>query len=213
MSDLSEFTKPDCVYELNIGKSFTNGSKVSYHQFKYDFTPAAIDKNQEAKVNIGIKNDVSIEVPHVEGASEKYTQFTGNKQPCSNKECVLIFDTKTGQFTLERLESNFFLKKDRLNGSSKAQQLSQRSITPTNENKNAKKMKSETTIETTTPNTSKKDDNSVTTSAKSKVNKDSSLKTESIVKTIKKEEIAAIENTKSSINDLNLSSDSDDAEL
>ena len=31
-----------------------------------DFTPAAIDKNQDARVEIGVKNDVLIEAPHIE---------------------------------------------------------------------------------------------------------------------------------------------------
>ena len=31
-----------------------------------DFTPASIDKNQEAKVMIGERNDVVIQVPHVD---------------------------------------------------------------------------------------------------------------------------------------------------
>ena len=61
MSDLSEFIKPDTPYELNIGSSFTNPSKQLD-----DFTPAAIDRNQEAKVNIGNRNDVTIEFPHIE---------------------------------------------------------------------------------------------------------------------------------------------------
>jgi len=137
MSDLNDFIKPDTVYELNIGTSFTNPSKASFHQFKYDFTPAAIDKNKEAKINIGARNDVAIEFPHVEGSTEKSTQYIGNKQPCSNKECVLIYDTKSGKFTLERLDSNFFLKKDR--------QTVHRSVTPTNlTDKTLKKAKLDT---------------------------------------------------------------------
>jgi hypothetical protein len=36
-----------------------------------DFTPAAIDKNKEAKVNIGARNDVAIEFPHVEVSARK----------------------------------------------------------------------------------------------------------------------------------------------
>ena len=39
---------------------------LSCISFEDDFTPASIDKNQEAKVNIGAKNDVLIQVPHVD---------------------------------------------------------------------------------------------------------------------------------------------------
>jgi hypothetical protein len=49
----------------------------------------------------------------LQGAAQKYTQFTGNKAPCSNKECVLIYDTKTKEFTIERLQTNIILKKSR----------------------------------------------------------------------------------------------------
>ena len=49
----------------------------------------------------------------IKGSAQKYTQFTGNMQPCSTKECVLIYDTKTNEFTLERLQTNFMLKKSR----------------------------------------------------------------------------------------------------
>jgi hypothetical protein len=93
MSDLHEFVEFDKVYELNIGKSFQNGNKsTSHHQFKCnysfykfkctnfkiltfqkdDFTPASIDKNQEAKVNIGANKDVVIQMPHVDVNLFKY---------------------------------------------------------------------------------------------------------------------------------------------
>ena len=34
MSELNDYVDYDKVYELNIGKSFQNGAKVSHHQFK-----------------------------------------------------------------------------------------------------------------------------------------------------------------------------------
>lgn len=34
MGDLNEITKPDIVYELNIGKSFNPGSRAPFYQFK-----------------------------------------------------------------------------------------------------------------------------------------------------------------------------------
>jgi hypothetical protein len=48
-----------------------------------------------------------------QSSAQKYTQFTGNKQPCTTKECILIYDTKTNEFTLERLQSNIILKRSR----------------------------------------------------------------------------------------------------
>lgn len=38
MSDLSEHVEFDKAYELNIGKSFQNGAKSSYHNFKCNKT-------------------------------------------------------------------------------------------------------------------------------------------------------------------------------
>ena len=37
MAELSDFVENDKVYELNIGKTFQNGSKTSYHHFKCNF--------------------------------------------------------------------------------------------------------------------------------------------------------------------------------
>lgn len=93
-------------------------------------------------------------MPHVEGSAERSTHFIGNKQPSSNKDCVLIFDPKTGKFTLERLESNFFLKKDRksqLNQQQPSQSQQSlaltRSITPTNDKQQSSSKKLKTSDE------------------------------------------------------------------
>jgi hypothetical protein len=34
MSEISDYIENDKTYELNIGKTFQNGSKLSYHHFK-----------------------------------------------------------------------------------------------------------------------------------------------------------------------------------
>jgi ELL-associated factor len=97
------------------------------------------------------------------GSTQKYTQFTGNKQATSLKDCILIYDTKTKEFTLERLESNFNLKRSRLEGASKAQIVAPRSITPTVENHNKKKPKNETKTPVSQPtptNNNSKNNNS-----------------------------------------------------
>ena len=86
MSDLSDKIEFDKPYELNIGKTFQPGSKSSFHQIKCkffivlkayfvyyllkfyldDFTPASIDKNHEAKVSIGTKNEVQMQFPNID---------------------------------------------------------------------------------------------------------------------------------------------------
>jgi hypothetical protein len=65
MTSLNSLIDENKEYELVIGKSFQNFSTASYHLFKYDFTPAGIDKNIDAKVEIGVKNDVLIAVSHI----------------------------------------------------------------------------------------------------------------------------------------------------
>ena len=111
------------------------------------------------------------------GSAQKYTQFTGNKQPCTTKECILVYDKRTNEFTLERLQTNFILKRSRLEGSSKAQIITPRSITPTNEN-NAKKKKQEstpsTTTVTTTPTQSQSETKKKPTITQTKTGKESS---------------------------------------
>ena len=61
MSSISSLIEKNIEYELVIGKSFLNVSKSSYNLLKYDFTPASIDKNADARVEIGLKNDILIE--------------------------------------------------------------------------------------------------------------------------------------------------------
>jgi hypothetical protein len=37
MSEISDYIENDKTYELNIGKTFQNGSKISYHHFKCNY--------------------------------------------------------------------------------------------------------------------------------------------------------------------------------
>jgi len=43
--------------------------------FQVDFTPASIDKNQEAQVTIGAKNDIIIQVPHIDVLELSYLEM------------------------------------------------------------------------------------------------------------------------------------------
>lgn len=66
-----------------------------------------------ATVDILPKNEVTVTVPHCDGAGTSQTSvFRGPKKPYS-KECVLIIDHHTGEITLERLSNNIQLKKTR----------------------------------------------------------------------------------------------------
>ncbi|KAK7478923.1 hypothetical protein BaRGS_00029790 [Batillaria attramentaria] len=107
------------THELILGQSFEPNSRVAFHSFRYDFKPASVDTSQEGKVEIGEGHQVTVTVPHVQGAGTSHTVFKGNKKP-SAKECVLIIDHDTGTYTLEKLDQNVFVKKTRIEGSSKA---------------------------------------------------------------------------------------------
>lgn len=100
------------VRELKLGASFTNNKASQYHTIKYDFKPASVDVNKMATVSVGIKNEVTVTVPHLAGAGVPQTVFKGN-QKSYTKECVLFIDRVTGEITLEKLSSNIQVKKTR----------------------------------------------------------------------------------------------------
>lgn len=100
------------VRELKLGSSFTNNRTSQYHTIKYDFKPASVDVNKMATVDVGTNNQVTVTVPHLDGAGVPQTVFKGNQRPYT-KECVLIIDRVTGEITLEKLSSNIQVKKTR----------------------------------------------------------------------------------------------------
>ncbi|KAI0240302.1 hypothetical protein LSAT2_009012 [Lamellibrachia satsuma] len=116
------------VHELKLGGSFDHNAPVAFHSVRYDFKPASVDTSQNSIVEIGQGNSVTVSVPHVEGAGTTHTVYKGNKRPCQ-KECVLIIDHTTGEMTLEKLTNTIQLKKTRLEGSSRVQQMA-RPVTP-----------------------------------------------------------------------------------
>ena len=126
----------DDVHELKFGTSFDSKSSVAFHSIKYDFKPASVDASRESLVEVGEGHQVTVNVPHVEGAGTTHTVYKGNKRE-TPKECILIIDHKTGTFTLEKLSNNIMLKKTRLQGSSKVHsaQGGNRPSTPVEVNK------------------------------------------------------------------------------
>ncbi|XP_052754715.1 ell-associated factor Eaf isoform X2 [Galleria mellonella] len=110
------------VRELNLGASFTNNKTSQYHTIKYDFKPASVDVNKMATVEVGTNNQVTVTVPHLDGAGVPQTVFKGSQRPYT-KECVLIIDRVTGEMTLEKLSSNIQVKKTRQESSLKPRPL------------------------------------------------------------------------------------------
>ncbi|GBP45166.1 Ell-associated factor Eaf [Eumeta japonica] len=100
------------VRELKLGASFSNNKASQYHTIKYDFKPASVDVNKMATVDVGTNNQVTVTVPHLDGAGVPQTVFKGSQRPYT-KECVLIIDRVTGEITLEKLSSNIQVKKTR----------------------------------------------------------------------------------------------------
>jgi ELL-associated factor len=116
------------VHKFRLGDSFLNkdGNSACFHTIRYDFKPASMDHTKTATMDVGEANQVSVTVPHIEGAGTSQTVYKGSKKPY-HKECVLIIDRNTGEIVLEKLTSNMQLKKTRAEGSSR---MHPRPITP-----------------------------------------------------------------------------------
>lgn len=87
---------------------------LNFHCFYVldDFKPASVDVKKMATVDVGSNNQVTVTVPHLDGAGTTHTVFKGNRKPYQ-KECVLIIDHSTGEITLEKLSNNIQVKKTR----------------------------------------------------------------------------------------------------
>ncbi|KAF7215358.1 ELL-associated factor 2 [Nothobranchius furzeri] len=103
---------------LKLGETFEKHPKSSYHTVRYDFKPASIDTACEGELEVGKGDQVKITLPNLEGSSAPVTVFSGSKRPYM-KECILIVNHDTGEYRLEKLNSNIAVKKTRAEGSSK----------------------------------------------------------------------------------------------
>nr|CAD7460034.1 unnamed protein product [Timema tahoe] len=93
------------VYEVKLGTSFTGSKGSSFHTIRYDFKPASVDLNKMSTIDTGTNHQMTVTVPHLDGAGTSHTVFKGSQRPYQ-KECVLIIDKTTGEITLEKLSSN-----------------------------------------------------------------------------------------------------------
>ncbi|KAM3862506.1 ELL-associated factor 2 [Diretmus argenteus] len=103
---------------LKLGETFENHPKSAYHTVRYDFKPASIDTSCEGELEVGKGEQVTITLPNLEGSTAPVTVFKGSKRPYM-KECILIVNHDTGEYRLEKLNSNIAVKKTRAEGSSK----------------------------------------------------------------------------------------------
>ncbi|XP_008326567.1 ELL-associated factor 2 [Cynoglossus semilaevis] len=112
----SNFDNQDHV--LKLGETFEKHPKSAFHTVRYDFKPASIDTACEGELEVGKGEQVTITLPNLEGSSAPVTVFKGSKRPYM-KECILIVNHDTGEYRLEKLNSNIAVKKTRAEGSSK----------------------------------------------------------------------------------------------
>lgn len=105
---------------LKLGETFEKHPKSAYHTVRYDFKPASIDTTCEGELEVGKGEQVTITLPNLEGSTAPVTVFKGSKRPYM-KECILIVNHDTGEYRLEKLNSNIAVKKTRAEGSSKIQ--------------------------------------------------------------------------------------------
>ncbi|XP_047225851.1 ELL-associated factor 2 [Girardinichthys multiradiatus] len=103
---------------LKLGETFEKHPKSAYHTVRYDFKPASIDTACEGELEVGKGEQVTITLPNLEGSNAPVTVFKGSKRPYM-KECILIVNHDTGEYRLEKLNSNIAVKKTRAEGSSK----------------------------------------------------------------------------------------------
>ncbi|KAF7709419.1 ELL-associated factor 2 [Silurus meridionalis] len=105
---------------LKLGETFEKQPKSAFHTVRYDFKPASIDTTCEGDLEVGKGEQVTITLPNLEGSTAPVTVFKGSKRPYM-KECILIVNHDTGEYRLEKLNSNISVKKTRAEGSSKIQ--------------------------------------------------------------------------------------------
>uniref|UniRef100_A0A3Q3EMW5 ELL associated factor 2 n=1 Tax=Labrus bergylta TaxID=56723 RepID=A0A3Q3EMW5_9LABR len=140
---------------LKLGETFEKHPKSAYHTVRYDFKPASIDTACEGDLEVGKGEQVTITLPNLEGSSAPVTVFKGSKRPYM-KECILIVNHDTGEYRLEKLNSNIAVKKTRAEGSSKIhsrmeQQTSRLSHSSSSSNKTSTSSKSSPPKEKTSP--------------------------------------------------------------
>ncbi|XP_075169486.1 ELL-associated factor [Haematobia irritans] len=103
----------DEVRELKLGCTFNSKNTTNaFHTIKYDFKPASVDKNRVAVVDVGSNNQVTVTVPNLVSSGVPHTIYKGNQKKYT-KECILIYDKRTGDITLEKLNHNIQVKKTR----------------------------------------------------------------------------------------------------
>lgn len=109
MSNLWDSFSPTKQYSIKLGKSLTS-KNVSYHSFRYNIKPPSIDHSKAGTLQC-MPEDDTYTVEYASQQTDEIHQFTGEQKE-GTKELILLFDEATNVFTLERLDSTFYLRRE-----------------------------------------------------------------------------------------------------
>lgn len=100
------------TYDVKLGKSFLDPNSAKYLTMRCDFMPASVDRTQPGSIKVDDSKEVVVHLPNVASVGPGSTVFRGSARPVQ-KECILIYNKRTGELTLERLAHAVQLKKTR----------------------------------------------------------------------------------------------------
>nr|CAH8852590.1 unnamed protein product [Trichobilharzia regenti] len=101
------------TFDVKLGKSFLDRDPTSYMTMRCDFMPASVDRSQPGSIKVNEGNEVVVDMPNVTSTTlEATTTFRGTARSVQ-KECILIYNKKTHELTLERIAHTVQLKKTR----------------------------------------------------------------------------------------------------
>jgi len=112
----STFLNDKKVRTIHLGSTYKRKRQTTLHTLRYDFKPASVDLSQTGKIEVGENNEVAVTLPS--SNKKGHTVYKGSKKPAL-KECVLIYDPATDEFTLEKVTSQCQVKKTRPSSSQK----------------------------------------------------------------------------------------------
>jgi len=104
----------DKPYQVNIGNSIKS-KNVSYHSIHYNIKPPSIDHNKQGTLHCNPDDELYL-IEYASQQSEEILQFSGSQKE-SNKELILFYDEITHTFTLEKLDSTFYVRRSQFNKS------------------------------------------------------------------------------------------------
>ncbi|KAF7256491.1 hypothetical protein EG68_06848 [Paragonimus skrjabini miyazakii] len=100
------------TFDVKLGKSFMDPSSATYMTMRCDFMPASVDRTQPGTIKVDEGKELVVNLPNVASVGAGSTVFRGSARPVQ-KECMLIYNKRTGELTLERIAYAVQLKKTR----------------------------------------------------------------------------------------------------